>query len=296
VNNILLRQAETEDFETLSKLIAAQNQSPNTHCIQSDTGKDYRSIQAEMIRLAAEAGICFILAFQNGELAGALGCELDQELGRGWIRGPHILAKTNEWEQVASALLQGLQKTLPASIHWLDSFLNIANERGNKFYLSHGFQQLRLVHVYVIQASENPLGNLRTCGTLDPLQAQNFISLHQSIFTQTYATGQRILEKLDDEHRIFVYAQEDEVLGYLYATIEEDTGEGSVDFIGVREDARGQGIGRQLLQTAIQWLFEIKKVPQATLVVNDNLTDARSLYESVGFRLKYTGVHARKEW
>jgi len=296
MHNISIRAAKAEDFETISKLIADQNKNPETHCIQSDTGNNYQSIQNEIIRLASEAGICFIMAFHNGELIGTLGCELDQELGRGWARGPFIISKTNEWEKVASALLQGLQNTLPSTIHWLDSFLNIANERGNKFYFAHGFQQLRLVHVYVAKAFENPLGNLSTCKPIDPLQAQNFVALHESIFAQTYTTGQRILNKLDNNHQVFVYTQGDEFLGYLYASIEEDTGDGSVEFIGVQEDARGKGIGRQLLQTALQWLFEGKKVHQAILVVNDNLTNARSLYESVGFRLKYTGVHARKEW
>jgi ribosomal protein S18 acetylase RimI-like enzyme len=85
------------------------------------------------------------------------------------------------------------------------------------------------------------------------------------------------------------------VLGYLYAALEDSSGDGTIEFVGVRADTRGQGIGRQLLQTALQWLFEIKHVPQATLVVNDNLTNARALYESVGFRLKYTGVHTRQE-
>ncbi|MBN1427445.1 MAG: GNAT family N-acetyltransferase [Anaerolineae bacterium] len=296
MNDITIKQANAEDFETISKLIADQNKNPDTHCIQSDTGNSYQSIHNEMVRLDSDAGICFVMAFQNGEMIGTMGCELDQDLGRGWTRGPFITSTTDEWENVASALLQGLQNILPSTIHQLDSFLNIANERGNTFYCGHGFQQLRLVHVYVATTFENLLENLHACQSIDPSQAQNFVALHESIFTQTYATGQRILDKLGDDHQVFVYTQGDEILGYVYAAIEEDTGDGSVEFIGVREEVRGKGIGRQLLHTALQWLFEGKKVHQAILVVNDNLTNARSLYESVGFRLKYTGINTRKEW
>ena len=137
--------------------------------------------------------------------------------------------------------------------------------------------------------------NWSACDSLDPLHAQQFVALHDSVFPRTYATGQRILDKLDDAHRVFVHAEGDEVQGYAYAAIEEESGDGSVEFIGVREDARGKGLGRKLLQTALHWLFEVKQVPQATLVVNDDLTNARALYESVGFRLKYTGVHTRRE-
>ena len=296
MNNIAVRSAQKEDFEIISKLIADQNKNPETHCIQSDTGDDYRSIQNEIARLDLDSGICFVIAFQNNQLIGTLGCELDEELGRGWLRGPFVIANTEDWENVAASLFQGLQNTLPSTIHWLDSFLNIANERGNNFYLTNGFKQLRLVHVYVAKTPGNPLGLSNPCEALNSNQTQNFITLHESIFPRTYATGQRILDKLGDHHQVFVYTQADEILGYLYAAIDEDSGGGSVEFLGVREDARGNGIGRQLLQTALHWLFEVNKLPQVTLVVNDNLTNARSLYESVGFRLKYTGVHTRKEW
>jgi ribosomal protein S18 acetylase RimI-like enzyme len=296
VNNVIIRQAKAEDFETISKLIADQNKNPETHCIQSDTGNDYQSIQNEITRLDLDSGICFMAAFQGDQLIGALGCELDEELGRGWVRGPFVIANNGNWENASASLFQGLQNTIPSTIHWLDSFLNIANERGNNFYLAQGFKKLRLVHVYVVTTPEISSGLSGACESLHPGQAQSFITLHESIFPQTYATGQRILDKIGGHHQVFVYTQGSEISGYLYAAIEEDSGDGSVEFLGVREDARGNGIGRQLLQTALHWFFEVKEVSQVTLVVNDNLTNARSLYESVGFKLKYTGMHTRKEW
>ena len=91
------------------------------------------------------------------------------------------------------------------------------------------------------QAPENPLGTFRYLQIFASNQTQNFITLHESIFPQTYATGQRILDKLGEHHQVFVYTQGSEILGYLYAAIEEDTGDGSVEFVGVREDARGNG-------------------------------------------------------
>ncbi len=296
MNNIIIRPAYREDFEIIARLIADQNKQPETHCIQSDTGAEYQSIQRELMQLDLSAALCFVAAFRDDQLIGVVGSELDEELGRGWLRGPFIAAGTDDWDSAASALLQGLLARLPPAIHWLDSFLNIANTRGNAFYLNHGFRQLRLVHVYVAAAPKQPVDLTSPCETLTPQQAQALIALHQTVFPQTYATGQRILDKLDDDHQVFVCTQSGELLGYLYAAIEEGSGDGSVEFVGVRADARGRGIGRQLLHTALRWFFEVKQVPQATLVVNDNLTNARSLYESVGFRLKYTGVQARKEW
>jgi len=296
MNKTNLRQAQNGDFEAISTLIAEQNKRAETHCIHSDTGEDAHSICNEMTRLDAEGEICFVMASIEGQVTSAMGCELDVELGRGWLRGPFIVDLQNDWNASASVLFKGLLDVLPVSIHQLDTFLNVENRRGNDFYFSQNFQQLRLVHVYLCKAPENPVPNTDLCKRLHPRQAQAFVDLHQTVFPGTYATGQRILDKLDDQHQVFVGEQENEMMGYLYAAIEEDTGDGSIEFVGVREEARGKGIGRKLLQTALYWLFEVKQVPQVLLVVNDNLANACSLYESVGFRLKYTGVHNRKSW
>ncbi|MBA4383232.1 MAG: hypothetical protein C0410_00705 [Anaerolinea sp.] len=292
----VIRQAQKADFEAISTLIALQNQNPETHCIHSETGEDAQSICNEMLRLDADGEICFVTSSAEGQVTGAMGCELDVELGRGWLRGPFVVDERNDWNAAAASLYEGLLELLSASIRQLDTFLDVENRHGNAFYLSRDFEQLRLVHVYLCDRPEGVVQEADLCERLHPRQAQAFIDLHDTTFPGTYATGQRILNKLDDQHQVFVYGQGSEMLGYLYSAIDEYTGDGSIEFVGVREEARGKGIGRLLLQKALHWLFEVKQVQQVMLVVNDNLANARSLYESVGFRLKYTGVHNRKTW
>ncbi len=291
-----IRLAQKGDFEAISTLIASQNKSPETHCIHSDTGGDEKCILGELNRLAGDDEIRLVMSSVNGHVSGVLGCEFDLELKRGWLRGPFIVEPLTDWQAMATLLFEELLNTLPVAIHQLDTFLDIANNRGNSFYFNRGFEQLRLVHVYVCPPPRKPVLVEERCMLLHPRQAKKFVELHDSVFPGTYATGQRILDKLDYLHRVFVYGKDDEVTGYLYAIIDDDTGDGSVEYVGVHEEARGKGIGRLLLQNALQWLFEVKKVPQTMLVVNDNLGNARSLYESVGFRLKYSGVHNRKIW
>jgi hypothetical protein len=46
----------------------------------------------------------------------------------------------------------------------------------------------------------------------------------------------------------------------------------------------------------MDWLFSVKSVAQVGLTVSDDQVNARSLYEKVGFAIKYTGLSARKEW
>jgi GNAT superfamily N-acetyltransferase len=59
---------------------------------------------------------------------------------------------------------------------------------------------------------------------------------------------------------------------------------------------RGQGLGKRLLLSALCWLFDIKRVPEVGLTVSDGQVNARSLYEQAGFRIRYTGLSARKKW
>jgi len=296
VKNIEIRKIQNSEFDIVARLIVDQNKNPATHCLQSDTSADYEGVRREIGNLAAKSEICFVAAFQANQLVGTLGCELDEEMGRGWLRGPFVLADDGDWDKLALALLKELLSILPPAVCWVDSFLNIANEQGNHFYLANGFEQLRLVHVYTALPPEKPTALSPSCQILSRAHGQEFVALHNTIFPQTYATGERILDRLDDDHQVFVFTKNGALLGYLYAVIDKEAQEGLVDFLGVSVEARGQGIGRQLLQTALHWFFAVKKMPQAGLVVNDNLTNARSLYEKVGFKLKYTGVHTRKAW
>ncbi|MBE7386208.1 MAG: GNAT family N-acetyltransferase [Leptolyngbya sp. SIO1E4] len=296
MSDIIIKKAQKDDFEMIARLISEQNKDPRTHCIQSDTGKGYEEISQEMACLELDTEICFTIAVEGDRCLGVFGCELDEESGRGWLRGPFALVDAQNWNKVVTDLYQKLLATLPPTIHQLDGFLNIANERGNRFYLNQGFRQHQLVHVYVANKPEIPLILSPNCERLQARQAPGFIALHDSIFPETYASGRRLVTDIDDDHQVFVYAKGDEVLGYLYGEIETGSEEGLVEFIGVREDVRGQGIGFQLLQTALHWFFIEKTMAEVGLNVNDELANARSLYEKSGFRLSFTGINTRKEW
>ncbi|NER82127.1 MAG: GNAT family N-acetyltransferase [Leptolyngbya sp. SIO1D8] len=291
-----IRKAQSDDFGEIAKLIAAQTQKPQTHCLQSDVGEGAAEIHQEMSHLALNNEFCGVLALHNQQCVGAFGCELDEELGRGWLRGPFALADSHDWNLMATALYQELLTVLPASIRQTDSFLNIANQRGQDFYRDQGFRQEKIVHVYVANSSAIPFSPSPHCGRLNTEQAPALMSLHDSIFPNVYASGQSIVSEIDDDHQVFVYTQGDEVVGYLHGTIDSDLQEAMVEFVGVKATSRGQGIGFQLLQAALHWFFTERKMPEVSLNVDDDLANARSLYEKVGFRLKYTGINHRKTW
>ena len=296
-----VRIATEADLPALAGLIAAANRDPATQCLHSETGGSEQAVYREMASLHAAGELCAVLAAEGGRLVGALGSEVDEGAGRGWLRGPFVVGGARPWQATATLLLDGLLACLPAAIRRLDSFLNEANERGNAFYLAHGFRRVRLVHVYAVPA---PAGGSPGAAPLPtevhPLaaragEAPAFAALHDATFPTTWTTGEGILARLGSEYHVLVHARGGQVLGYLVAGLEVGSGEGLVHFVGVRPDARRQGIGRGLLQTALHWFFAVKGVPWVNLTVDDDHANARSLYESVGLALRYTGLHTRRD-
>ena len=291
MKTVEIRSAHRCDFPRIAKLIARQNRTPESQCIIS--GDSYESILQTMAKWDEASEICFAIALRDGQLLGVLGSEFDQELARGWLWGPFVFAE--DWDEVAAVLLAKLLELLPAPIHRLDFFVNIANQRAYRFYLEHGFQKPEVSYVYVAPHPKKPFPLPKPCSRLQAEQSIRFRTLHDTLFPKTYYTGQDILDQLDDDHQVFICSGGEDVLGYVYAIVDE-SGEGYIDFLGVRDDVRGRGLGKRLLLTALNWLFEYKDVLEVGLTVAQDLINARSLYESAGFRIKHTGLSARKDW
>jgi GNAT superfamily N-acetyltransferase len=282
-----IRLARRDDFPDIAALIDGQNKTPETQCLIS--GEGYESIHRQMVAYDDISEICFAVAVgdDDGRLVGAFGSEFDEELGRGWLWGPFVLA--GHLEPLASALFEELLEILPPTVRQLDSFLHVANRQGHRFYLDHGFRKDCLAHVYVADRPEAPIALSEPCPAFEHRCAGSLIALHDATFPNTYETGPGMIAKIDADHQVFCWTAGDDVLGYVYATAAEVAAEGCLDFLGVRADARRRGLGRRLLLTALKWLFEVKQVMQVSLTVYDDQTPARSLYEAVGFRLKHSG-------
>jgi ribosomal protein S18 acetylase RimI-like enzyme len=283
---IHVHPARREDFRPIAALIDEQNKTPATQCLISGEGAE--SIYQQMVAYDEVCEICFAVATCDDRLAGVLGGEFDQALGRGWLWGPFVPAK-DHWQHLAPTLFEELLQILPPTIRRLDSFLHVENQRGRRFYLNHGFRQDCLAHVYLAQRPPQSLVLPDPCPAFARQYTRSLIALHDATFPNTYETGLGMIARIDHDHQIFVCTGEGAVLGYVWATVAPGAEEGTVEFLGVRADARRKGRGRRLLLTALQWLFEVRKVVQVTLSVYDDCTPARSLYESAGLHLKHSG-------
>jgi ribosomal protein S18 acetylase RimI-like enzyme len=294
MSKILIRDANPEDYSSIAKIISEHNHKPESHCIQSSSTSDPSSIEQEIVELYSKEELLYVVAEMDGQLAGLLGCEYDQSVGRGWMRGPFLVR--DQWDSLPQALLETLLAALPPVIRRLDSFLNQEHSLGNRFYLENGFLLKSRTHVYFAQADGWEGGKQVSCNEIEPKQEQDFVALHESAFPVTYIKGKGILNQLDEDHKLFIYAQHSPLDGYIYVSVDRFAGEGYIEYIAVQPELRGRGIGKALLQCAMDWCFSTRGLGRVALTVHEELADAQSLYESVGFHHLYTGVNQRREW
>jgi ribosomal protein S18 acetylase RimI-like enzyme len=294
------RLATPADFPAIAAFIEEHNQNPANQCIQSSTGESAANLLAELEGLHASEEMVFIVAEEGNQLSGVMGCEFALSECRGWLRGPLIRDSTQSgsnavrFQKLAGELYRALMAATPPAIIKFDTFLNMENTRGQAFYESLGFWVRSRHHVYVALRLEPVKQPRLVCNLMKPEQLEIVQGLHNTVFPGI-RTGQDVLQGLDENHRVWVYEIEGEVVGYLFAVIEPWAENGYVEFLGVRAEARGKGVGAALLATALHWCFAERNVPEVGLTVDDENVNARSMYERAGFRLKYSGINHRIE-
>jgi ribosomal protein S18 acetylase RimI-like enzyme len=92
-----------------------------------------------------------------------------------------------------------------------------------------------------------------------------------------------MVEKIDENHRLFLAVQDDRLLGYHFCKIEPASASGYVDFIGTDASGRGRGTGADLLASGVDWMFSAPTTAKINLTVNADNIAARHLYEKFGF-------------
>ncbi len=278
--------ATPDDFDAIARLIQATSRSPATHCLHAETAESVDDMVAE-IRQLTNSGELIVAIARDHHLRAMIGCEYARELKRGWLRGPVQQDGVTE----AQALYEALVSSLPEEITRLDTFLNAENADGDAFYRSKGYRPEGLTHVYET-SRETAIFSDSMCRVLEEHQFEEFKRVHNHVFPSTYADGREIIEQLDPHKQVLVYVNHGEVLGYVRALVESEK-EGYIEYLGVRSDARRQGIGRKLLHAALGYLIAERGNDIVSLCVSDGNTNARQLYENVGFALKHTGVNLR---
>ena len=288
MKQLVVREAQRGDLRELAEWLVQVSQLPAQHCLHTWSGQSAAGLQQQLQGYLDDSELCYIMALRDGRLVGAMGAEYDEALGRGWLHGPHVTAE--DWDPVAAALFTRLLVALPTCIGQLGAFLNVENLRGRRFYVQRGFvEREHLSHEFWFAPDRRVISDEGDCPPIRKEQEPSFQQLYATLFPKAYYSGERVLEMIGQSHQVLVAAEAEQVLGFAVVAVEESQS-GEVQFLGVREDCQRQGYGWRLLLSAVDWLLDVAGVSRVTLNVGDELVHARGLYESVGFRLRFTGI------
>ncbi|MDE5619458.1 MAG: GNAT family N-acetyltransferase [Ruminococcus sp.] len=82
------------------------------------------------------------------------------------------------------------------------------------------------------------------------------------------------------------------VVGFFCYSVNLSSNEGMLKFVMVTPEQRGKGLGKAMLQLAIEYAFNITKAESVQLNVFSENTMAQKCYENVGFIIRKTDIDA----
>ncbi|MED1562391.1 hypothetical protein AJ85_19890 [Alkalihalobacillus alcalophilus ATCC 27647 = CGMCC 1.3604] len=270
------------DFKEVAEMMAQINALADHHIGYCGTApEEIYSVLQEDFQLEE-----IYLAYHQGEIVGILAFDYDVETKCAEVWGPFICDEN--WLDIANRLWQEHPLTKK---NWdFEFFINKKNRQLIGFITEH-LNGSYDGNYYVLKKMRKEHQPIQRKGKDIELHNQNekaeFIQLHEQTFKQAYYSGAGILERLNETNRLFIYKSDSHVVGYVYLEGTPAFREGTIEFIGVDKLHRNKGIGRQLLQEALDFLFGELKVNELSLVVSEDKKDAFHLYRSIGFSVRY---------
>ncbi|MEK4920916.1 N-acetyltransferase [Cytobacillus sp. FSL R5-0569] len=218
----------------------------------------------------------FITYEYEGEIEAAIGLDIDEADRSAEVWGP--FAKNHEvkkdlWNQVVNSYENKLQQ--------LSFFVN---EKNNSTL--HFLQSINATHQgnhAILAAKRGIFQNI--CHSYHEQYRNDFLLLHEATFPQTYLSGEEILKLLDQHHKLLLLTENGQLQGYVYLEAAPHFGEGQIEFLTVCPKARKKGRGRQLIEAALETLFQFENIDKITLCVSLDNHQAIKLYQSAGFEL-----------
>lgn len=273
-------------FDELLDFVTRLNDDPASHIGYLGFGRD--EIRRELLELEIPVGTSFRLAeTDDGRLLGVFGVDADPVVGRAWLYGP--LVEGGDRQATADALYAAVQEVIPPGIAEHELYGDVRNEVLAVFADRHEFPPRSETTILTLardRAEQQPeAAGIVASGLVafEPRYAEALAVLHDRLFPNTYFTAGQLIERRDDDRRLLLALDGDDLAGYAYFQRRPDAGHSYLHFIGVDEARQGQGIGRRLLAAVVAESFAPPEVRRLDLTVNAGNAAATGLYRSFGF-------------
>ncbi|MGV2939159.1 GNAT family N-acetyltransferase [Mesobacillus sp. LC4] len=288
----IISSVRNDEIEVVAQFISEINRVETSHIgfCGMDPLEIANSLREDFTDITYEHSL--LTAYDDKDLIGVLGFDADLENHSAEIWGPFV--KEDKWD-ITSTLWAKMLELLPEEITALSMFPNKANHKvlelaENLSFNRHSDQTILSFHRSRLQELEDD--------KLHELEEQNvpdMIELHNQSFPETYYSGEQIINRLNEDRKVFIVATEGRLSGYIYIEAEPEFGEGSIEFFAVQESERGKGMGSKLLTAALNWFFSFDSIQSITLCVSSANQEAIRLYKKVGFEQIHELCYFTKE-
>lgn len=266
-----IRTASESDLGEMARLAEGLQVKGATHI--GYLGTDARSVAVDVAGVDQWVERTAV-AEVSGSIVGWLLSEVDEEMGRVWWWGPFCEDRldrdriADEMYRVAWEVVRPDEEELAPDDRnaWVAACADRWGFRG---------EEASAVLHYVGGGYGDTHGAVVPCE--EPHTAA-VITLHDGLFPGTHTPGRMLVESTEPR---LVFVEEDHVVGYVAVEMQSDHS-GYIDYLGVRPEHRGRGVGRALVRSATDRLLELGAT-SVNLTVRESNAVARALYGSLGF-------------
>lgn len=270
-------------------LIAAANSGSTQHCLHF--ARDPAGIESDIVSEEIDLGRGWRVLWRDGRPRAVCGVNCHE--GRGWIYGPWSCDPDDAEgrRQVLDAVLELSENRVGR----IDAYMDAPAAPVIAELEAAGFARYLCAHVMQAEPPAPPAApTALEIGLFRPEQAEALAAIHADAFPDTYMGAPELIARGGPGVHLLTACAGGEVLGYLGMHPQLDGREAYIEFVGVRADRRGRGVGRALLDAALATAYGEDGVESVHLTVRDDRDSALRLYRNAGFALLYTGIGLKK--
>ncbi|WP_034680387.1 GNAT family N-acetyltransferase [Caldalkalibacillus mannanilyticus] len=279
------------NVSSLSTFIAQLNQKKENHV--GYCGAREEEIMNTLLHDFSDLDLetSFTVIYENNEIIAALGLDIDTEQKSAEIWGPFIDPNQPNWIDIAHTLWAAAIAKQEIHVHTYHGFYNEKHQYAKQF-MNQLHAKEKDKHA-ILKANHSVYKHeLNHCIQEFSLNYYDaFVELHESSFPNTYYNGPNIIERINDQRRLFILTEARNLIGYVYVEGNRECKEGSIEFIAVATNARRKGAGTSLVRTALHFLFYQIGLDEISLCVSAKNEQAIRLYVRAGFQVEHLLDH-----
>ncbi|MDF2673139.1 MAG: hypothetical protein K0R09_1404 [Clostridiales bacterium] len=265
------------DIDEIVSLVYELNNKPESSC--GSCPKEIQKIKNKLLNLIKSTDNLVLLYYQDNNLVGVVGFDIDVDEKCGDCVGPFI--KEN-YMDIAKQFIQYACKTLNGfRIYFYFDSRN--QEQLCLMKMVNGIDICSDKRMVLRSTNNTDLTNTKIAFLTDRYK-QEFCHMHDRLFSDVYWDSKKILKEFNN-WTIYIETHEDELVGFL--VVHKSDTKSYIQAVGVSENHRRKGYGKRLLNQAISDGFLNKNITSIELdVESDNIT-AERLYLEKGFQVQY---------